>query len=125
MDFKKETARDLISFGSLIFFIIILARASIGPYWDFFYQMTLALGILFIFSFLFKKSDMYAARSLIILVFTSIFYKDSGFTAFVILIWALIIISLIYLDVKIKEIVQGIVLGAFSSAVAYFIISMI
>ena len=125
MNFKKETARDLISFGSLPFFLIIIARAFIGPYWDFVYQMALAFVILLMLSFLFKKSDMYSARSLIIAVFTSIFYQEMKFTIFVSLMWILILAALVYSNVKMKEIIKGIILGAFSSAVAYFIISMI
>lgn len=125
MNFKKETARDLISFGSLAFFIIILARALIGPYWDFVYQMTLALIILLGLSFLFKKSDLYSARSLIIGVFASIFYREFWFTVFVGVMWLLILVSLVYLNVKIKSIIQGIILGALSSTMAYCLISII
>jgi len=121
----REVARDLISFGSVVFFLIILARATIGPYWTFVYQMALAFIILLTLSFLFKNSNMYVARSLILALFTSLFYEDIGFTIFVWAMWILIVLSLIYLKVKVKEVVKGIVLGAFSSAVSYFIISII
>ena len=123
MNKLKEAARDLISFGSVAFFMIILARALIGPYWDFACQMALAFVILLLLSFLFKRSDMYSARSLIVAVFTSIFYQDAKFTVFVGLMWVLIVVTLIYSNVKLKEIIKGVVLGAFSSAVAYYLIS--
>ena len=125
MDFKKEAARDLISFGSLAFFMIILARAMIGPYWDFAYQMALAFVILLALSFLFKKSDMYSARSLIVAVFTSLFYQEARFTIFVGIMWLIVLAALAHSNVKMKEIVKGIVLGAFSSAVAYYAVTLI
>lgn len=120
----KEWARDIISFGSVLFFLIIVARATVGPYWTFVYQMVIAFVILLILSLLFKKSDMYSARSLIIALFTSLFYEDLKFTIFVWVMWVLILLSLIYVNVKIKEIVKGIVLGAFASAVSYLIVLM-
>ena len=122
---KKEIARDLISFGSVPFFLIILARAFIGPYWTFVYQLILAFAILFILSFLFKKCDMHSARSLILVVFTSLFYQDIKFTVFVSLIWVLIILSLVYKKVKFREIATGIILGAFSSAITYYLVNLI
>jgi len=124
-NFKKEIARDLISFGSIPFFLIILARAFIGPFWPFISQLVLAFVILFFLSLFFKKCDLYSARSLILVVFTSIYYQDLKFTVFASLIWILILLSLIYQKIKFREIATGVIFGAFSSAAAYYIFNFI
>ena len=46
-NWKKEVARDIIAFGSIPFFGIVLARALIGPYWEFVYQIIIAFVLLF------------------------------------------------------------------------------
>ena len=51
---KTEVARDNLALGSLIFFIIVLIRALIGPYWRFFMELAIA-GVILIILNLFIK----------------------------------------------------------------------
>ena len=93
----KEIARDLLALGSIPFYFLVVIRAVIGDNSIFMYQMLIAALVIFIFYFIIKKSDLYAARSLVILFFISLFYKETFFTVFATLIWAFGIIGNYYL----------------------------
>ena len=53
-DWKYELARDGMAFGSILFYIIIMARSLIGEYMVFVYQLSIAIIILVISSFIIK-----------------------------------------------------------------------
>ena len=78
-NFLKEYARDLMAFGSIIFYAIVLVRATIGDFMPFVAQLLIALIILIIFPLIIKHTNLYIARALVLVVFTSLFYKDLNF----------------------------------------------
>jgi len=123
-DWKKEAARDCIALGSIPFYFIVIVRALIGPYTEFVFQLLIALAIIYLLS-LFIKSETYSARSLILLIFTSLFYQETIYTIFAFLLWILILFSLDYLKTKKQAIIKGIALALFSSALAYYLTSLI
>lgn len=118
---KKEVARDCIALGSIPFYFIVIIRAIIGQYAIFVYQLLIALVILIILSWVFKKSDMYVARCFILWVFTSLFYKHNLYTIFAFILWILVVVSCYYLKVKKGVIIKGIIFGIISSMVAYYL----
>lgn len=120
-DWKKEVARDCIALGSIPFYFIVIIRAIIGQYAIFVYQLLIALVILIILSWVFKKLDMYAARCFILWVFTSLFYKHNLYTIFAFILWVLVVVSSHYLKVKKSVIIKGIIFGIISSMVAYYL----
>lgn len=116
---KNEVARDLIALGGLPFYFLVLVRATIGSYHEFLSQVAIALPALYVLSIFVKGSNLHIARGLVLVVFTSIFYEALPFTVFSALVWACMILSLIYLKVAKGEIIRGIVIGAASVAISY------
>ncbi|MCC6713409.1 MAG: hypothetical protein IT344_08610 [Candidatus Dadabacteria bacterium] len=120
-DVKYEVARDLVALGGLPFYFLVAARAAIGPYPAFLSQVAIALPVLIVLARLVRGSNLHIARALMLVVFTSIFYKSPQFTIFAALVWAGMIFSLAGLKVPAGEIIRGIAIGAASAAVGYFL----
>ncbi len=121
---KKEFARDVIALGGIPFYFIVIIRAIIGDYLPFIYQLVIALVILFILSKLIKNSDQHIARFLIMVVFTSIFYKSFLYTIFAFALWLIMIICSVYSTkpkLRYKELFKGTVLGVISIGAAYYL----
>ena len=121
-DILKESARDTIAIGGIAMFILVIARSSVGQYYNFVYQILLAGAILFILT-LFIKSENHISRAIIIYFFTILFYNTRTFTVFATIILLLIFTSLIYLKYSKKQILFGILNGIISSGISYYLIS--
>lgn len=120
----KEVARDFIAFGSPVFFALVLARVYLLSNFEYLSQFVIA-GILFFILFLFFKINLYSGLSLIVLVFTILYYNDLNFGIFATLAYLGLLASLVYLKTDKKEIFNGILLGAISSLVSYYVVKLI
>lgn len=120
-DVKREIARDLVALGGLPFYLLVAARAAIGPYPAFLSQVVIALPVLILLARLVRGSNLHIARALMLVAFTSIFYESPQFTIFAALVWAGMIFSLAGLKVPAGEIIRGIAIGAASAAAGYFL----
>ena len=120
-DWKYEIARDSMAFGSILFYLVVMARSTIGEYLTFVYQLLIALAFLIISSFFIKKANHHLARAFVLVVFTSLFYKDAPFTVFAALVWVFMIGSAFYIKENKKSIYRGIVLGVIASLVSYYL----
>ena len=116
----KEIARDLWAFGSIPFYFLGIIRAIIGKDSTFVYQLLISAITIFILHFIIKNSNLYVARSLVIVVFTSLFYQAMLYTVFVVLIWILLLVSVYYLKRNISAIIRGIILGIISALAGYY-----
>lgn len=122
----NEIARDSLAIGSIPMFIIVVARASIGDYYNYVYQILLA-GLILFFLHIFLvysikiKSQNHIARAIILFIFTSFFYNDKKFTIFATFLLILMLISLFYLKYNKKQILYGILFGLIGSGISYFI----
>ncbi len=116
----KEFSRDLLALGSIPFYFLVLIRSVIGNYYSFVYQMAIAAIAVFMLYFLIKDSSLHVARSFVIVVFTSLFYKEAIFTAFAALVWVLLVIADYYVKRKIGYAVRGIIMGVLSSLIGYY-----
>lgn len=121
----KEIARDILALGSIPFYFIVIVRAIVGDYAPFIYQLVFALLALFLLCEMNKKANQHIARGLILAVFTSLFYKDTIYTVFAFALLIAMIFSLHYLKTDKKEILNGLIFGAISSAVSYYATSFI
>ena len=65
-NWSKEVARDLIAFGSLPFYLVVVVRAVIGEHQLFFSLTVIALILLTFVSF-FVEANMHIARGLLCL----------------------------------------------------------
>jgi len=124
-NWKKEIARDTLALGSIPFYILVMARAVVGKYAIFIYQLLIALVILFILSKIIKNSQMHIARAFVLVVFTTLFYNDQFYTVFVFLVFIILIVSCLYLKIKKIEIGKGILLGIIASLVSYYLAPLI
>ncbi len=128
INWKKEIARDILALGSIPFYLIVIIRAIVGKYKPFVYQMVIALIIITILAYLFKKTDQYVARAIPIVFFSSIFYKEPLYTYFATIMLVALIISSSYLlksKLRIQTIVKGIVFGIISTALAYYLVPLL
>jgi hypothetical protein len=116
---KDVVARDLIALGGLPFYLLVIVRSTIGSYLSFVSHVVIALPVLFLISMAVKGSNLHIARALILVVFTSIFYKAPAFTVFSILVWCCMIYSLVYLKTGTREIIKGVALGVVSVIISY------
>ena len=124
-NWKKEIARDLMAFGSIPFYFIVVIRSIIGQYAIFVYQMVIAAIALFLLSKIFKKSNAHIARGLILVIFTSLFYKESLFTTFAFLLWVVMIIAAFYIKIRKNEIFRGALFGIIVAGIAYYLTPLI
>ena len=127
-NWSNEIARDSLAIGSIPMFIIVTARAGIGNYYQYVYEILLAGLILFFFHifsvYLIKiKSQNHIARAIILFIFTSLLYNDVKFTIFIFFLLIIIFVSLFYLKYNKKQILYGILLGLLSSLVSYLILN--
>jgi len=120
-NWKYEIARDSLAFGSILFYFIVLIRSTIGEYLTFVYQLLIAIIILIISSFIIKNANHHIARAFVLVIFTSLFYKDNVFTFFVALLWIFMIGAAFYIKENKKSIYKGIVLGIVASLISYFL----
>jgi hypothetical protein len=120
-NWKINLAEDFLSLGSIIFFIIVIARALIGPYWIFVLNLLISAICAIIFWFIFRQTNNQISRAIILVVFTALFYNEIKFTFFVIIILFLILISAIYLKKEKKGRILGFISGIISSLISYWL----
>lgn len=116
----EEIGRDLVALGSIPFYFLVIIRSIIGRYSIFVYQMLIAAIAIFILCFIIKNSNLYVARSLVIVVFTSLFYKEGIYTFFVSLVWILLLIPAYNIKKNIGYLFRGIIIGALSFLAGYY-----
>ncbi|MBU90502.1 hypothetical protein CMO94_03075 [Candidatus Woesearchaeota archaeon] len=120
-NWKYEIARDSMAFGSILFYLIVIVRSLIGEYLVFVYQLLISLAVLIISYFIVKNTNHHIARAFVILIFTSLFYKDNFFTFFAALLWIFMIGAAFYMKENKKSIFKGIVLGTVAALVGYYL----
>lgn len=121
----KEIARDLLALGSIPFYFLVVIRAIVGKFNLFLYQLIIGAVAIFILYLIIKDSNMYVARSLVLLIFISLYYKESVFTVFASLIWILFLVSSYYIKRNIGSISRGIITGLISSLAGYYLTSLV
>lgn len=121
----KEISRDLVAFGSVIFYFLVVIRAIIGKNNVFVYQMLIAAITILILHFIIKDASLHVARSLVALVFVSIFYNEMIFTFFAFLVWLLLLVSAYHIKRNVVYIIKGVIIGLLSTIVGYYLASFL
>ena len=116
---KREFARDFLSIGSVVFYLLVLVRALIHPYRPFVDQLVVSFVVLIIIS-LFVKYDGYVARGLILVFFTSVFYNSNLFTGFAAFVFLGLVGSSYYLRKDRRYLLNGLVFGIIGVLVGYY-----
>jgi len=120
-NWKYEIARDWMAFGSILFYFIVIIRSTIGEYSTFVYQLLIAIIILILSSLIIKNANHHIARAFVLVIFTSLFYKDNVFTFFTALLWIFMIGAAFYIKENKKSVYKGIVLGIVASLISYYL----
>jgi hypothetical protein len=119
-EWKRETARDFLALGSLVFYVLVLARAFIRPYRPFVDWLMVAGLVLILVGLFYKEFDGYVARGLVLVVFTSLFYGDLLYTGFAVLAGVGIVWSSKLGGKEWWEIIIGLVVGGLGVLVGWF-----
>ena len=124
-ELKKEVARDFLALGSWVFYLIVLVRATLGPFYPFIYQLVFSAAVLIVLSSFIKDYDGYLARALLLGALTTLFYSYVNFGIFMSLIYIGMIISSNYLGSSNIRIIKGISLGVVSVVLGYYLSGLI
>ena len=118
---KKELARDFLAFGSYPFYLIVIIRMLLELKFEIIVPRLVIAFIAMLALSLFIKYDYHLSQAFVLAVFTSLAYTDRLFTGFAVIIYLGVIYSASYLKIKRKSIISGIVAGAISSGIAYWL----
>lgn len=121
-EWLNETLRDIIALGGIPFFILVLIRVSILGNISYLLEFLIA-GILFLICYFIFKPDIHSGLSLIILILLSNYYNEIRFTILSTIAYFGLIWALIYLKKNKREIFQGIIMGALSTIIGYFLVN--
>jgi|TARA_Y100000310_G_scaffold147939_1_gene147192 hypothetical protein len=123
-DWKKEVARDVISLGSVVFFLLVVVRIWLLDDAVYLGQI-LASGIIFLVLFYFFRMSLYSGLALIVLVFTGMYYSDIRYWVFGGIVYVALLYSLVYLGKDNRNVLRGILLGILGSWVGNMFSGMI
>jgi flagellar biosynthesis protein FlhB len=121
MEWMRELLRDIIAFGSWPFYLIVLARSLVGPYWDFFIPALIAALFLAGLEFFGKHLNLAVGRLIPLAVFTILFYKALSFTLFAIILSLSVILCSYFLYKQPKRLLYGLVAGGAVSLISFFL----
>jgi hypothetical protein len=124
-NWKSEILRDILSLGSIVFYLLVVARALVGPFWIFFSFLLISASVLLIIFFLHKNFESYIARGIILAAGTSFFYNDLIFSIFAGMIYIAMIVSSSFLGNSFPKILKGLLFGILSTGCGYFAVSLI
>ena len=106
----KELSRDLLAFGSPIFYLLVFASALVGPYPIFVNQLLLAGVLIFLgIVVIGNRIDWYVVRAGILAWLTTLFYAHDGFTLFVLVTFTGIALSAYKLHNNLNKVILAIV----------------
>lgn len=122
-NWKKEFARDTLALGGLAFYFIVIGRALIGSYMEFVWQIVVAAIFILVSSLIFKKADYHIARGLILVIFTIIFYNETRFAVFALILLGVMLACSLYTWRDKKKTIYGLILGAIISLLSYYLVN--
>ena len=115
----REVQRDVLALGSVVFYLLVLGRALVGPFWDLAVPLVVVGAGLAAASPLLKSADLYLTRGGILAVLVTRHYGDVVFGLFA----ATALMSMTLFAYRLGRsgtaIARGLILGAGLSGVAY------
>ena len=122
-DWKQELARDCIALGGIFFYALVVARLFLPPVnWSYLFQFVFAAAVFLLIAAILRfKAEEHAGLGFILLVLVSLYYKNLFFAIFALIIYILLVASLFYLNVEKSKIWKGILAGAVSTIIGYFV----
>jgi len=120
-NWKKELARDFLSVGSWIFFVLIVVRILILPHrWPYLNHLLVAGGLILIVELVFRnRVESYVSRGVVIAFYISLFYEDFMFSIFSKIALGGLVLSSRYLGNEWKKIGYGVLLGLVGAGIEF------
>jgi hypothetical protein len=113
----SEVERDVLALGGVVFYVLVLGRSLVGPFWDLVVPLTvIGLGLLLAAPLL-HGTDLYVTRSAVVAVLVTLHYEDPVFGAFAAVAFAGLIAAALHLGRSRAGVVRGLVLGLVLAAV--------
>lgn len=115
----QEVERDVMALGGVVFYVLVVGRALVGPYWDLAVPL-LVLGAALLVGYpLLRTTDLYLTRGLVVAVLVSRHYEDPVFATFAAVIYGLMTFFAPRLGHSAPSITRGVALGAAASGVGW------
>lgn len=114
-----EVQRDVMALGGVVFYVLVIARSLVGPYWDLLVPLLVFGGALLLAYPLLRAVDLYLTRGLLVAVLTSYHYDDPVFAVFAGAIYVVMIGSAIGLGRPRDAIARGVALGVVVSVIGW------
>jgi hypothetical protein len=115
----REVQRDVLALGSVVFYLLVLGRALVGPFWDLAIPLLVVGGGLLVATPLLRGTDLYLTRAMVLAVLVTRHYEDVVFGIFSAVAFVLMVVFALRLDRPRPAIARGLALGAVLSAGAY------
>jgi len=115
----REVARDLMALGSVVFYVLVLGRALVGPYWDLAVPLTVAGLALAAATAVLRSTDLYLTRGLLVAVLVTRHYGDVVFGVFAGVAFVLMVAAALLLERGRTAVGRGVVLGVALGAAGY------
>ena len=113
VDWKEELARDIVAFGSVVFFLLVVVRIWLLDDVVYLGQI-LASGVIFLVLFYFFRISLYSGLALIVFLFTGLYYSDPRYWIFGGIVYLGLLYSLVYLGRDKRNVLMGVLLGILS-----------
>jgi hypothetical protein len=121
----REAARDLLALGSVVFYVLVLGRALVGPYWDLAVPLAVAGAGRAIAIPVLRSTDLYLTRGLLVAVLVTRHYGDAVFGVFAAVAFVLMVVAAVGLERGRSAVARGVALGAVLSAAGYVLAASI
>jgi hypothetical protein len=115
----RDVQRDVLALGSVVFYLLVLGRALVGPFWDLVVPL-LVVGVgLLVAVPLLRGTDLYLTRAMVVAVLVTRHYGDVVFGVFAAVAFVSMVVFAFRLDRPRPAIARGLALGAVLSVGAY------
>jgi hypothetical protein len=116
----REVQRDVLALGGVVFYLLVLGRALVGPFWDLVVQLlVVGVGLLVALPLLRGTTDLYLTRAMVVAVLVTRHYGDVVFGVFAAVAFVSMVVFAFRLDRPRAAIARGLALGAVLSVGAY------
>ena len=122
----REVQRDVLALGGVVFYLLVLGRALVGPFWDLVVPLlVVGVGLLVALPLLRGTTDLYLTRAMVVAVLVTRHYGDVVFGVFAAVAFVAMVVFALRLDRPRAAIARGLVLGAVLSVGAYALASAV
>lgn len=108
-----------MALGSVVFYVLVLGRSLVGPYWDLVVPLGVAGALMLVGLPVLRSVDLYPTRGVLVGVLVTRHYDDVVFGVFSAVALVLLVASAIDLGRSPRTVWLGLALGVVASAPAF------